>query len=106
MRGQDTQRTSPTLRRASREPAVNYAAATGGPPSPRQRLLIARAAGSPPGLAEALDDRRVCHAAAFAHGLQTEAAAAALELVDERRHQPRTRAAERVTQRDRAAVHV
>src|SRR5205814_3205854 len=57
-------------------------------------------------LTEALDDRRVRHAAALAHGLQAEPAAAALELVDERRHQTRPRTTERVTEGDRAAVHV
>src|SRR6478752_1265346 len=56
-------------------------------------------------LTEALDDRRVRHTAALAHRLQAVAAAAALELVDERRHEPRPRTAERVTEGDRAAVH-
>src|SRR5579862_2851722 len=67
-------------------------------PRPRPRPL--------PGLAEALDDRRVRHAAALAHRLEAVATSAALELVEERRHQAGTRAAERVTEGDRAAVHV
>ena len=39
------------------------------------------------GLAEAFDDGGVGHASAFAHRLQPEAAAGALEFVDQRRHQ-------------------
>src|ERR1700674_3534286 len=52
------------------------------------------------------DDRCVGHAAAFAHGLQAEATAAALELVDQSGHEPRARAAERVTDGYGAAVDV
>src|SRR3954471_22190441 len=56
--------------------------------------------------AQALDDRGVGHAAALAHRLETPAAAGALELVEQGGHQPATRAAERVPERDRAAIHV
>ena len=44
--------------------------------------------------------------AAFAHGLQPVAAAGALELVEQRGHQPGTGGAERVAERDRTAVDV
>ena len=53
-----------------------------------------------------LDDRGVGQAAALAHRLQAVAAAGALELVEQRRHQLRARRAERVAERDRAAVDV
>ena len=55
---------------------------------------------------EALDDRGVGHAAALAHGLQAVAAAGALELVEQRGHEPGARAAERVAEGDGAAVDV
>src|SRR5579885_913805 len=53
---------------------------------------------------EPLDDRAGAEAAAAAHRLQAVAAAAALQLVQQRGHQPGAGAAERVAQRDRAAV--
>ena len=55
---------------------------------------------------EAFDDGRVGHAAALAHRLQTVAAAGALELVEQRGHQASAGAAERMAERDRAAVDV
>src|SRR4051812_45087293 len=58
------------------------------------------------GLGQALDDGGVGLAAALAHRLQPVAAAGALELVQQRRHQPGTGRAERVAERDRAAVDV
>src|SRR5216117_1985714 len=45
-------------------------------------------------------------AEANAHGLEPIARAAPLELVEQRRHELRARAAERVAERDRAAVDV
>ena len=44
--------------------------------------------------------------AALAHRLEAVAAAGALELAEQRGHEPAPRAAERVAERDRAAVHV
>src|SRR3954468_21203789 len=58
------------------------------------------------GLGQALDDGGVGLAAALAHRLQAVAAAGALELVQERRHQPGPGRPQRVAERDRAAVHV
>src|SRR5947199_1516119 len=57
-------------------------------------------------LPQALDDGGVGHPAALAHGLQAEAPAAALELVEEGRHEAGARAAQGVTQGDGAAVDV
>src|SRR3954470_17871755 len=56
--------------------------------------------------AEALDDGGVGHAAALAHRLQAVTAAGALELVHQRGHELGAGAAERVTERDGAAVRV
>ena len=47
--------------------------------------------------AEAFDDGGVGHAAALAHGLEAVATAGGLELVEQRRHQPHTGRAERMT---------
>src|SRR4029079_10907169 len=55
---------------------------------------------------QALDDGGVGHAAAFAHRLEAVPAAGALELVEQRRHQAGARCAERVTERNGAAVRV
>ena len=55
---------------------------------------------------ESLDDRDVRLAAALAHGLQPVAAAGALELVEQGRHQPGSGRADRVPESDRAAVDV
>src|SRR5690606_38124530 len=55
---------------------------------------------------EALDDGGVGEAAALAHRLEAVAAAGSLELVEQRRQQLGARAAERVAQRDGAAVDV
>src|SRR5690606_16865350 len=61
----------------------------------------------PPGAsAEPLDDGRVRHAAALAHRLEAVAAARALELVEQRGHEARPRAAEWVAKGDGAAVRV
>ena len=59
-----------------------------------------------PGSAEALDDRDVGLAAALAHRLQAVAAAGALELVEQRRHEPGAGRADRVAERDATAVDV
>src|ERR1700728_1843849 len=56
--------------------------------------------------AEALDDGGVGLAAALAHRLQPVTATAALELVQHLGHQDRAGGAERVPERDRAAVRV
>src|SRR3546814_7356425 len=53
-----------------------------------------------------LDDRDVGDAAAFAHRLQAIAAAAFAQRMDQRRHQLGAAGAERVAERDRAAVDV
>ena len=55
---------------------------------------------------ERADDGGVALAAAAAERRGAEAAAAAAQLVDEREHDARARHADRVTERDRAAVHV
>ena len=55
---------------------------------------------------DALDDGGVGEAAAFTHHLHAEAATGALELVEQGCHQLGARAAERVTERDRASVDV
>ena len=57
-------------------------------------------------LAQTLDDGGVGHPAALAHGLQTVAAAALLERVDQRGHDPSAASAERVANPDRTAVDV
>ena len=54
----------------------------------------------------ASDDGRFALPAATAQGRGTELRAAAPELVDEREHHTRAGRADRVTERDRAAVHV
>ena len=55
---------------------------------------------------EPLDDCGVGHPAALTHRLEPIAAAALLQRVDQRRHDPCTAGAQRVTDRDRAAVDV
>src|SRR6187397_92404 len=55
---------------------------------------------------EPLDDRYVRHAAAFAHGLQAVTLVVLLQRVDQRGHQLGAGAAERMAERDRAAVDV
>src|SRR5215472_3453069 len=55
---------------------------------------------------EALDDRGVGLAAALTHGLQTITATRALKLVQQLGGQHRTRRAERMAERDGAAVRV
>src|SRR5689334_20581082 len=70
---------------------------------------ITRATGRrrpPGGSPEPFDDRGVGHATALAHRLQTPPAAGALELVEQCGHELRAGAAERVADRDRAAVDV
>ena len=51
-------------------------------------------------------DRGVRHAAALAHRLQAVADPVVAHVVEHRRHDPRAGAAERVTERDRAAARV
>src|SRR5215211_4424196 len=58
------------------------------------------------GISHPLDDRGVGQSAALAHDLQPVPATGSLELVQQRRHQLRARRAERVPERDRAAIHV
>src|SRR5262245_52298468 len=53
-----------------------------------------------------LEDGRGTHAASDAHAHEAVPAAPALHLVEERRRQLRAGAAERVAERNRAAVHV
>ena len=53
-----------------------------------------------------LEQPRRAHAAADAHRHESRSAAALAELVDELRRELRARGAERVTERDRAAVDV
>ncbi len=60
----------------------------------------------PVGVLQPLDDRHVGHAAAFAHGLQAVALVVLLERIDQRGHQLGAGAAERMAERDRAAVDV
>src|SRR5690348_4263120 len=72
----------------------------------RRQTWIIRALTTPVRSGEALDDGDVGLAAALAHGLHAVSTASALELVEQRRHQPGAGCAERVTQRDRAAVDV
>src|SRR3954452_16277866 len=55
---------------------------------------------------EQLEDRGVGLTAALAHGLQPVADAVVAHVVHQRRHQPRAGAAERMAERDRAAVGV
>src|SRR5574338_384505 len=55
---------------------------------------------------EPLQDRHVRLPAALAHRLQAVAAASALELGEQRRHEAPAGRADRVAERDRAAVHV
>src|SRR5947199_3689851 len=64
-------------------------------------ISIIRATGLEP-----LDDGDVGLAAALAHRLQAVAAAGALELVQQRGHEPGAGRAERVAETDRTAVHV
>src|SRR5262245_54193644 len=58
------------------------------------------------GSSEPFGDGGVGEAGALAHRLQAVTAAGALELVEQRGHEPRAGAAERVPERDRTAVHV
>src|SRR4051812_14227040 len=58
------------------------------------------------GSAQALEDHGHALAAADAHGLEAELLVPALQAVEQRRGDPRTGGAERVAQRDRAAVDV
>src|SRR5436309_2491859 len=70
---------------------------------------IARTTGAEPsdrGSSEPLDDGGVGETAALAHRLQSVPAAGALEIVQQRGHEPRARATEWMTERDGAAVHV
>src|SRR5215813_13843510 len=53
-----------------------------------------------------LHDRHIGHAAAFAHGLQAVALVALFQCVHQRRHQLGAGAAERMAERDRAAVDI
>src|SRR5579862_7872002 len=57
-------------------------------------------------LLQPLDDGHIGLAAAFTHGLQAIALAACMQRMHQRRHQPRAGRAERMAQRDRAAVDV
>ena len=61
-------------------------------------------AGRPP--LDPLDQRRRAEPAAAAHRHEAELLVRALELVQQRRDQPRAGRAERMAERDRAAVHV
>src|SRR3546814_10436411 len=56
--------------------------------------------------AQPLDDRHIRHTAAFAHRLHAIATVRAFQLMQQRRHQLHTGGAERMRQRDRAAVDV
>jgi hypothetical protein len=58
------------------------------------------------GSADALDDGRVGHAAALAHGLQAVSNTAGGHVVDQRGHQPGTGRAERVADGDGSAARV
>src|SRR2546430_1946221 len=80
-----------------------------GPPSPPTLGAPRRSRGAPrysDRLLDPLDDGGDPLAEANAHGLEPIARAAPLELVEQRRHELRARAAERVAERDRAAVDV
>src|SRR2546423_4229468 len=55
---------------------------------------------------DALDDRARAEASAAAHRHEADRLVGALELVQERRDQAGARGAERMPERDRAAVHV
>ena len=59
-----------------------------------------------PAYGDQLEDRGVGLAAALAHRLQAVADAVVAHVVEQRRRQPRARRAERVAERDRAAVGV
>jgi MFS family permease len=71
----------------------------------RQSVLVTLASGACQGL-QPLDDGHVGHAAAFAHRLQAVALAALLQRVHQRGHQLGARAAQRMPQRNRAAIDV
>src|SRR5690606_7701355 len=57
-------------------------------------------------LAQTFDNRDVRLSAAFAHGLQAIFRAACFQSIQQRSHQLRARCTQRVTQSNRAAVHV
>src|ERR1700692_4647054 len=76
--------------------------ARGGTPAPDPPACRCRE----PASAESLEDRGVGLAAALAHGLQAVPAAAALQLVPQLGGQDGAGGAERVAERDRAAVDV
>src|SRR5262249_9530065 len=59
-----------------------------------------------PALAQSFENGDVGLTAPFAHRLQPPTLAGALELAEERRHEARPRRAERVPERDGAAIHV
>src|SRR5579859_1042948 len=67
---------------------------------------VAAGPGSRQTVLQPLDDGGVGLAAALAHGLQAVPAARALKLVEQLGQQDRPGSAERVAQRDRAAVRV
>src|SRR5579862_302947 len=69
-------------------------------------MMTMRPAHNPAIRSQPLDDGDVRLSAALAHGLQTVACAAPLELVQQRRHEARAGRAERVAEGDAAAVHV
>src|SRR5262245_19039545 len=83
---------------------------------PKERLNLAvlccgRCNARPPGIGDKLavypvDDRPDALANADAHRREAITSSAPPQLVDKRRQDPRTRAAERVAERDRAAVDV
>src|ERR1700722_17168016 len=79
------------------------------PPVTRTELPLTSTMGKSSGQSsrlEQFEDRRVGLAAAFAHGLQAVADAVVAHVVHQRGHQPGAAAAERVPDRDRAAVDV
>ena len=106
-----TSRASSSTPRASSPPAATTSSRPGWPAATERFSSGSWSHGRPisgpkTGYAEALDDGGVGHAAALAHRLQAVAAAGALELVEQRGHQPGAGAAERVAEGDGAAVDV
>src|SRR5438876_569595 len=96
-------------RRDPGRPGLGNGGPRHGPPSPPTLGAPRRSRGAPrysDRLLDPLDDGGDPLAEANAHGLEPIARAAPLELVEQRRHELGARAAERVAERDRAAVDV
>src|SRR5207244_3060519 len=77
-----------------------------GAPPPLGRASRIRARRGPQALSRALENTGSSHSTTYAHCHQSVTTPSALHLVQQRRRQLRARAAERMTERDGAAVDI